>query len=98
MEDRMQNPQGVGLNRLEAAAWVTDQAGYSVPVASLRNWECAGLLRAQHPGRRVPCAYGIPELIAAAAVATLRRDGASLRRVRRAIRALRRLIPDLADR
>src|SRR5262245_13728183 len=87
-----------GLSRTEAARWVTRRTHYSVAHASLRNWERGGLLREQRPGRRVPCSYRVPELIRAEVIAVLRRDGASLKRVRRALRALARLIPNILER
>src|SRR5437870_89163 len=87
-----------GLSRTEAAAWVTRRTRYRVAMTTLRNWERSGLLRNQLPGKRVPCAYGIGELIAAEILAMLRRDGASLQRVRRALRELARLIPDILRR
>jgi hypothetical protein len=89
--------EAVGLNRIEASVWVSRRSGYTVPHTSLRNWERCGLLRHQHPGRRAPCAYGVPDLIAAATIGALRRDGASLQRVRHALRELRHLLPDILD-
>lgn len=88
----------IGLNRLEAAAWVARRTGFPVLHTTLRNWERAGLLRNQQPGRRLPCAYGVADLIRAEILATLRRDGAPLQRIKRALRALRALIPDVIER
>lgn len=89
--------QPTGLHRKDAAAFVSKQAAYHVPEPTLRFWEARGLLRDQNPGHRAPCSYGVPELIGAATIAALRRDGASLQRVRRALRELRRLIPDILE-
>ena len=88
----------LGLNRLEAAAWVTRRTRFAVLHTTLRDWERGGLLRNQKPGRRLPCAYGVPDLIAAEVIATLRRDGAPLQRIKRARHELSRLIPDILDR
>ena len=87
-----------GLNRREAAAWVTRRTGARVDHTTLRNWERGGLLRNQRPGRRSPCAYNVADLIRAEILATLRRDGAPLQRIKRALRELRTLILDVIDR
>lgn len=88
----------LGLNRLEAAAWVTKRTRFRVEHSTLRDWERGGLLRNQRPGRRMPCIYGVTDLIRAEILATLRRDGASLQRIKRALRALAHLIPEVIDR
>ena len=94
----MPTTERLGLNRLEAAEWVRRHTGYALWNTTLRNWERFGLLRNQTPGRRNPACYTVPDLVAAAVVSTLRRDGASLRRVRAAHRALARLLPDILNR
>jgi DNA-binding transcriptional MerR regulator len=61
-------------------------------------WERLRLLRPQNPGRRIPACYTVSDLIRLEVVCTLRRDGASLKRVGRALRDLSRLLPLLMTR
>lgn len=65
--------------------------------ATLRYWEAIGLLRRQRPGHRVPSCYGIHDLVRLRILAELRRDGAPLQRVRKALRELQRLLPGVLD-
>jgi hypothetical protein len=88
----------VGLNRKEAAAWISRRVRYSVTEVTLRFWERHHLLLAQRPGHRIPAVYGVPELIAACVVAELRKNRAPLRRARRAFQNLRKFLPDIAAR
>jgi DNA-binding transcriptional MerR regulator len=90
--------RGVGLDRLAAAAWASRRTGYRISHSVVSYWERRRLLRPQNPGRRIPACYTVPDLIRLEVVSTLRRDGASLQRVGRALRELRRLLPRLVDR
>lgn len=87
-----------GLHRRAAAAWITRRTGYRLTDMALLSWERSGLLPRQDPGRRRPARYGVGELVTAACIAELRRNGAPLQRVRKALAALRRLLPDIAAR
>lgn len=87
-----------GLSRVHAAAFVSDRIGRRVPFPTLQHWERTGLLRRQAPGRRRPSCYTIADLVRLEAIATLRRDGVSLQRVRRGVRELVKLIPNILDR
>lgn len=87
-----------GLHRLAAAAWVSRRTGYRVAHSVLRYWESRRLLRVQNPGRRTPACYDVSDLIRLEVVCTLRRDGASLQRIGRALRELTKLIPDILKR
>ena len=88
----------VGIDRNEAAAWAYDTTGYLVTEQTLRYWERQGVLRAQRPGRRNPCSYGLDDLVKLRAVTELRRDGAPLQRVRKALRWLAVHLPDIKAR
>lgn len=93
----MGSAQLTGMHRLEAAAWVSERTDYPVTESVLRFWEAGGILREKHPGRRRPAIYGVHELVAACVVADLRRNGAPLQRVRRALHNLKRFLPDIAE-
>ena len=86
------------LNRLDAAEFVSRTTGHRVAGSTLTYWEARSLLRRQRPGRRVPSRYFAVDLVAAVALARLRRGGACLRKTRRAMRELRRLLPNVIGR
>jgi len=88
----------VGLNRKQAAQWVSKATGCAVYPELVRYWEAVGLLRRQRPGCRVPAEYRIDDLVRLRLIAELRREGAPLQRIRRAVRNLRTLFPELRDR
>lgn len=92
------NPQG--LSRTDAAAFVTRRTGHEVAHTVLAYWESQGLLpkAGRGRGRWTPARYTVRELVAAEIVARLRRDGASLQRVKKAKAALLRLMPELEGR
>jgi len=85
----------LGLDRTRAAEWATRATGYAVSEATLRHWERRALLRPQQPGHRVPCLYRLDDLVRLSALAILRRDGASLQRITRAMRSLRHFLPEI---
>lgn len=89
-----------GLSRTDAAAFVTRRTGHRVTHTVLAYWETQGLLPrvGRGRGRWTPAHYTVRELVAAEVVATLRRDGAPLQRVKKARGALLRLMPDLENR
>lgn len=89
-----------GLSRTDAAAFVTRRTGHMVAHNVLAYWEAQGLLpkAGRGRGRWTPARYTVRELVAAEVVARLRRDGASLQRVKKAKAALLRIMPDLAGR
>lgn len=88
----------IGLNRKQAAAWVSAATGYEVSPELVRYWELGGgLLRRQRPGPRVPAVYHRDDLLRLRLIAELRREGAPLQRIRRAVRELRALFPRLRD-
>ena len=89
----------IGLNRTEAARWVSRVTG-TKPVldsAYLAYWESRGLLRKQSPGRRRPASYGVNDLLRVRLIVELRREGAPLQRIGRAVRALAKLAPEVLD-
>jgi len=88
------------LSRTDAAAFVSRRTGRRVVHTVLAYWESQGLLPrvGRGRGRWTPALYTVRELVAAEIVARLRRDGASLQRVKRAKAALLRLMPELEGR
>jgi DNA-binding transcriptional MerR regulator len=94
----MPKQQHPGIARLEAARFLTRRIGYKVIERTLRYWEQHGLLAPKYGGGRgIRTIYRLSDIVAASVVVTLRRDGASLQRVRRAMVHLRRLIPSIID-
>lgn len=87
-----------GMNRIEAAAFVSARTGRRLGHTVLRYWEAVGVLEKRGRGRRTPVRYGVRDLVAACLVAELRATGASLQKVRKAREALRRLWPELDGR
>lgn len=87
-----------GLCRTEAAAFVTRRTGHRVPHTTLRHWELTGFLPVQRVGRGNPALYTVRDLVAACMVAELREKRVSLQRVRKALRALFALMPELRER
>jgi len=87
-----------GLDRRQAAQWASRVTGYEVGDTTVRYWEERGLLRRQRPGNRRPASYGLPDLIQLRLLVELRREGAPLQRIRRALEELGRLFPELKDR
>lgn len=86
------------MDRSRAAEWVSKATGYDVSLGSIRYWESGGLLRDQRPGNRVPAEYRVDDLVRLRLIAELRREGAPLQRIRRAVRNLLNLFPELRDR
>lgn len=86
-----------GLSRTDAAAFVTKRTGHYVPHTTLRYWELSRLLRAQRTGRGNPSLYTVPDLVAACMVAELREKRVSLQRIRKALRVLLELMPELRE-
>lgn len=87
-----------GLDRHQAAAWASETTSYTVTEQTIRYWERQGVLRRQRPGSRVPCSYRLDDLVKLRAVAELRRDGAPLQRVRKALRWLAGHLPEIEAR
>jgi hypothetical protein len=90
-----------GLNRVQAAAFLTRRTGQSFCEGRLRAWEARGLLSplpARCRGPHHPAVYRLPDLLAAEIIATLRLQGASLQRLRRGLRELSRLMPGIMER
>lgn len=97
----MQRPPG--LNRTETAEFLSRRLGRTFYERVLRYWESLELV---HPvkvnpggrGRHCPVVYRLPELIGAEVLATLRLvDGVPLQRVRKALRELEALFPDVMN-
>src|SRR5262245_29918494 len=87
-----------GLNRQQAATWVSKVVGYEVAPSNIAYWETTGLLRSQRPGNRVPAEYRVDDLVRLRLIAALRGEGAPLQRIRRAVRRLVAVFPGLKDR
>jgi DNA-binding transcriptional MerR regulator len=85
------------LSRTKAADFVSRRLGQKVAHTVLAYWEAQGLLpkTGRGRGRWTPAIYTVRELVVAEVVARLRRDGASLQRVKKAKAALLRLMPEL---
>ncbi len=63
----------------------------------LRWWEQHHLVRPLLTPGRAPTVYRTTDLVAAQALAVLRRDGAPLQRIRRALRALEGGVPEIIE-
>lgn len=86
-----------GLNRKQTAIWCQKVTGYRVTHTTLQYWEQRGLLRKQAPGHRVPASYGVNDLVRVRVLAELRRAGAPLQRMRKALRALAQFLPEILE-
>lgn len=90
----------LGLNRTQAASLMSKRTGLPVGESKLRYWESLGLVSpapAKRPGRWHPATYSLRDLVTAEILATLRLDGASLPRLRRGLRALGNIMPEIDD-
>lgn len=90
----------IGLSRRAVAEFISERTGYRVPHTVLHFWEETGLLpsRGRGAGRWTPALYDVRDIVRACIVAELRRSGASLQRIRIAVRWLGRNLPELEER
>src|SRR5690349_20228054 len=89
-----------GLDRRRAAALLSQRIGRPIPYQTLRYWESRGLVKptpAKCRGPAYPTRYRLQDLVAAEILATLRWRGASLHRLRRALRELAHIMPGISD-